>query len=138
MSLPVALWIAAVGQVVVALLHGIFPRLFRWREELAPLSLLTRQLFLIHTLFVALTVALLGIVTAVLAATWSQPSSLLRLAVLGALVVFWGTRLFVQLFVFDRQLWSGHRTRTLLHWLALATWSSLTATYAWAFWSSLP
>ena len=37
-----------------------FPRQFRWREELARLSLLNRQIFLVHTFFIVLVVTMMG------------------------------------------------------------------------------
>jgi hypothetical protein len=37
------------------LLHLAFPRYFRWKEETAGLSLMTRQVLHVHTFFIAFT-----------------------------------------------------------------------------------
>ena len=42
----------------LALLHVVFPRYFKWREELRGVSLITRQILHVHTFFIALTVFL--------------------------------------------------------------------------------
>ena len=47
--------------MALALLHVVFPRHFRWKEETAGLSLLTRQILYVHTFFIALTVFLMGL-----------------------------------------------------------------------------
>ena len=46
---------------VVALAHAIFPRYFDWKEELAQLSLMNRQMMKVHSFFIALTVFLMGL-----------------------------------------------------------------------------
>ena len=52
----VALQIAGAAQVVLALVHMVFPWYFRWREELPRLSLVNAEMMRVHTLFVALVV----------------------------------------------------------------------------------
>lgn len=62
-----------VGGLLVALglAHGVFSRYFKWKEELAQLSLLTRQILLVHCFFIALLLVMMGV--------WSlfYPSALL-------------------------------------------------------------
>ena len=45
----------------LALLHLIFPTYFHWKEELARISLINRQMMIVHTFFIALTVFLMGL-----------------------------------------------------------------------------
>src|ERR1700722_11200442 len=59
-SLRVHLQIAGGLLLLLSLAHGGVSPYFRWKQELGRLSLLTRQMFLVHTFFIALTVALLG------------------------------------------------------------------------------
>ncbi len=46
--------------IVLALVHAIFPRYFLWKDDLAPLSLINRQMMYVHTFFVAFVVFLIG------------------------------------------------------------------------------
>lgn len=125
---------AGVGLVALGLLHAGFPRWFRWKEGLAGLSLLDRQLMHVHTLFIGAMLVLFGALSFVAAAGLDAPTPLLR-GFLGGLAVFWLLRLWVQLFVFDRSLWAGHRGRTALHVSFLVLWTGLTGLYALAAWS---
>ena len=45
---------AGVLLLTLASVHVFFPRRFRWREELARLSTLNRQIFQVHVLFIVL------------------------------------------------------------------------------------
>ena len=45
----------------LALLHGVFPRYFQWRNDLAGLTLINRQMMYVHTFFIALMVFLMGL-----------------------------------------------------------------------------
>ena len=47
--------------IALALLHVVFPRYFKWNEELKGVSLVTRQILHVHTFFIALTVFLMGL-----------------------------------------------------------------------------
>ena len=84
--------------LLLAVLHAFFPRHFRWREELASISLLTRQIFYVHHFFIALTVGLMGLLTLSSADDLLGPSVGRR--ILLGLSVFWFVRLLCQLFVY--------------------------------------
>lgn len=82
--------------MALALLHAVFPRYFRWKEETAGLSLLTRQILHVHTFFIALTVFLMGLLC-LTSAVELTGTPLGRKIALG-LAVFWGIRLVIQFF----------------------------------------
>lgn len=128
MSLEGHLRAAGLLQLALAALHLHFPERFRWREELARLSLLNRQIFLVHTLFVCLVLVLFGSLSLFAAPELLQPSRLARL-VSGGIAAFWAVRLLVQWFVYDPQLWRGDRLNTIIHVLCSALWTYLTAVY---------
>ena len=46
--------------IVIALVHVVFPRYFAWKEDLASLSLVNRQMMKVHAFFIALAVFLMG------------------------------------------------------------------------------
>jgi hypothetical protein len=120
--------IAGVLQIVLALLHLAFPRRFNWKEELARLSPLNRQIFLVHTFFICLVLVLIGALSLLAPDALLEPTRLSRL-VLGGFATFWGLRLLCQFFVYDAALWRGHAFNSLVHVLFSLLWLYLTAVY---------
>ena len=116
--------------IALALLHAVFPRHFRWREETAGLTLLTRQILYIHTLFIALTVGFIGLLC-VTSADDLIRTPLGRRVCIG-LAVFWGIRLAVQFFGYSPELWRGKRFETTMHVLFALFWAFLTGLFAMA------
>ena len=124
-------WLRVAGalQLALAALHPFFPRRFGWAEELPRLSLLNRQIFVVHTFFIALTVAMFGALSLFGAPALLQATSLSRL-VLGGMAAFWGVRLVVQLFVYDSRLWRGQAFNTRMHLAMSALYLYLSGVYA--------
>lgn len=132
MSVELHLRIAGALQMLLAVLHLGFPRRFRWREELAQLSLLNRQIFHVHTFFVCFVLMLFGALSAFAADSLLEPTRLAR-CVLGGIAAFWAVRLWCQLFVYDASLWRGKRFETAMHVLFSLLWIYLAAVYGVAF-----
>ncbi len=105
----------------LALLHVGFPRYFKWREELAPLSLLHRQMMQVHTAFIALTVLLMGLLC--LTSAIDLVSTPLGRRICLLLGIFWTLRLFVQLFVYSTELWKGKPFETIVHIVFSSLWT---------------
>lgn len=116
--------------------HAFFERRFGWREELSRVSLLTRQIFYVHTFFVALVVFLMGALCVFGTRGLLEPTFLAR-ALTGALCVFWLARLFCQFFVYSRDLWRGKPFETAMHALFALGWTYYSAVFGWAFWQQL-
>jgi hypothetical protein len=120
-NLEIHLRIAGALQIAIAALHLAFPKRFQWKDELAKLSLLNRQIFVVHAIFVCLVLVLMG------ALSLFAPEELLRATRLARLVLagftaFWAIRLAFQWFVYDRRLWRGSRPNTAIHFGATAVW----------------
>ncbi len=111
----------------LGLLHAVFPRHFRWREETAGLTLLTRQILHIHTFFIGLTVCLMGLLCVTSAADLTD-TPLGRRICLG-LGAFWGIRLFLQFFGYSSRLWRGKPFETMMHLLFSLLWVFLTVLF---------
>ncbi len=114
--------------IALAGVHAIFPPYFQWKKELAPLSLINRQMMVVHTFFIALVVLLMGILCVTSAEELIQ-TALGRRVSLG-LGIFWGIRLLVQLFGYSPKLWKGKAFETVVHILFTIFWIYVT----WAFW----
>ncbi len=52
--------IAGTLLILLALAHVFFPKRFNWREELARLSLLNRQIFYVHSVFIGVVLLMMG------------------------------------------------------------------------------
>ena len=125
----------AVGVLLLLLsaLNLYVPRRSEWKREMAGLSLLNRQIFLVHSGFIILILLLFAALTLVLPHELLSPTPLAR-AVLGGLALFWFIRLLVQWFVYDRRLWRGQAFNTAMHFLFTGLWAYFTATFATALW----
>jgi hypothetical protein len=123
------LQVAGALQIGVAALSLGFPRRFDWKNELPRLSLLNRQIFVVHTLFISVTVLMFGALSLCAAPALLEPTPLSRL-VLGGLAAFWTLRLVVQWFVYDARLWRGQAFNTVVHVLLSALYAYLSAVYA--------
>jgi hypothetical protein len=132
-SLARHLQTAGTALILLALLHAGFPRRFHWKEEAARLSALNRQIFFVHTFFIAVTLVLFGALSFVIAATLTEPTAVSR-TVLAGFVVFWSLRLLTQLFVYDKDLWRGDRFNTTVHVVFAAFWTYLVSIYGTALW----
>ncbi len=109
--------------IALALLHAAFPRKFRWREMLQNVDLLTRQIFYVHTFFIALAVGLTGWLC-ITGAEQLATTALGRKVALG-FAIFWSCRLLVQFFGFSSTLWRGKPFETFIHILFTALWAYL-------------
>ncbi|TCD27891.1 hypothetical protein EZ456_08060 [Pedobacter psychrodurus] len=112
-----------VGALLIALafIHVIFPKYFNWQTELKLLSLINRQMMLVHTFFVALTVFLMGLLCLTSSNELIQ-TDLGRKISLG-LGLFWITRFFIQFFVYSKDLWKGKLFETTVHAMFSILWA---------------
>lgn len=134
MSLELHLRAAGALLLLLAAVHPLMPKELRWKEDLAKLTPVNRQVFLVHVGFIVLLLILIGSLALVYAEELAAPGRLSR-AVLGGLALFWGLRLLTQLFVYDRSLWRGNPRYTAVHVALTLLWIYLTAVFAWGWWS---
>jgi hypothetical protein len=129
MNIEIHLRAAGALQIALAIAHAFFPRHFNWKEELSRLSLLNRQIFLVHTAFICFVLLMMGTLSLLAPQTLLTRTSLSQL-VLGGFAGFWGLRFLFQWLVYDWRLWVGNSLNTFMHWLFSALWLYLTAVYA--------
>lgn len=110
--------------LLLALLHIIFPKYFQWKNELSSLTLVNRQMMEVHTLFIAVTVGLMGVLC-----LWSKETDwqtgIGKMLALG-LCLFWLLQLFVQWFYYSSKLWKGKMFETTVHILFTMLWGYFT------------
>jgi hypothetical protein len=119
-----------VGALLVLLgaSHAFFNRYFRWQQELASVSLLTRRIFFVHNFFIGLGVTMAGLISLLYARVLLHPS-VLSSAILAGMVAFWLCRLLAQFFAYPKAIWRGDRFRTLMHVAFSVLWCYVTVTY---------
>ena len=127
------------GGVVMAALVVVnlfVPSRFHWREEMSRLSLVNRQIFQVHSVFLVLTLGLFSALLLTCARALLQPTRLSR-AVLMGLTIFWGLRMVMQWCFYSPALWRGDRFNTVVHYVFSAIWIYLTTVFALALWMNL-
>lgn len=117
--------------IILALMHAGFPRYFRWKEDLNPLSLINRQMMHTHAFFIAFVVLLMGLLCI------SSPAELTETALgrrisLG-LGVFWATRLLFQFFGYSSLIWKGKTFETTVHVVFSFLWIYATMVFLFVF-----
>jgi hypothetical protein len=119
--------ITGVLLMVLALAHIIFSKYFHWKEDLKPLSLINRQMMIVHTFFVAFMVFLMGMLCWV-AAEELIHTKLGKLVSLG-FAIFWTARLVIQFFGYSSELWKGKTFETIAHILFSGLWIYLSGLF---------
>jgi hypothetical protein len=122
-----------VGVLMLALvaLNLYVPRRFGWRREMATLSLLNRQIFQVHAMFISVMLLMFAALCLMMAKHLLEPTPLAG-AVLGGLASFWLLRLAAQWLIYDWRLWRGQRFNTAMHLLFTVLWLYFTATFTFA------
>ncbi|MBI1286330.1 MAG: hypothetical protein GC178_02020 [Flavobacteriales bacterium] len=117
--------------VVLALVHVVFPKYFNWKEELAPLSLINRQLMYVHSFFIAFVVLLMGILC--ITSSYELTGTKLGRTVSLGLSIFWGVRLVFQFFGYSPKVWKGKSFETFVHIVFSIFWIYVTAVFTLTF-----
>jgi hypothetical protein len=112
------------------------PSRFHWREEMSRLSLVNRQIFQVHTVFLVLILALFSALLLTCASALLEPTRLSR-AVLIGLTIFWALRMVMQWCFYSSALWRGHRFNTFVHCVFSVLWIYLTSVFAAALWMNM-
>jgi len=83
----------------ILIASALVPQVLDWRNELKPLSVVTRQLIWVHGGFIVLTIIGLGTIAVLAAPDLAMGTPLARL-VCGFIALFWGARLLLQFVLF--------------------------------------
>jgi hypothetical protein len=121
--------IIGVLQIFLALIHIPFPTYFNWKQELKSLSLINRQIMIVHTIFIALIVFLIGILSIFKSdeLIYNPFGKIISLGI----GFFWFVRLLIQFFGYSSSLWKGKRFETFIHLLFSFMWIYFSSVYLW-------
>jgi hypothetical protein len=128
MNIQVHVKVAGALLLALGFEYTLFGHYFKWKKELAQLSLLTRQIFLVHCFFISLMVVLIG-ACSLFYTTALLGSGTLSRVVLAGFVLFWSIRLACQFFVYDSAIWRGRPFYTVMHVAFSIFWSYVVLTY---------
>jgi len=109
--------------IALAMVHIVFPKYFNWDNELKPLSLMNRQMMIIHTFFIALVIFLMGLLC--LTSSNELIDTNLGKKISLGLGIFWAIRLLIQFFGYSSELWKGKTFQTAMHILFALLWTYL-------------
>lgn len=93
--------LAGAGQIVLVLASLAIPFVLSWREDLARVKPLTRQVFWTYAGYIWVTNLCFGLVSVLAPHVLLDGSTLARI-VCGYIAAYWGARLAIQFFYFDR------------------------------------
>lgn len=119
--------IIGVFLVLLALLHVIFPRYFKWEAELRNMSDINRQMMYVHAFFIAFGVFLMGLLCLTSSNELTTTTFGKRISL--GLGIFWLTRLFIQFFGYSSLLWKGKTFETTVHVLLAGLWTYLSGVF---------
>ena len=100
MNLELLVFTGGVLHFGILLASALVPKVLDWGESLQKLDGLSRQLIWVHGAFIVLVIIGFGLLSMLFASDLVTGSPLAR-GVCLFIALFWGTRLLVQLFVFD-------------------------------------
>ena len=113
--------------IVLALIHGIFPKYFDWNNDLKLISLINKQMMYVHTFFIAFGVFLMGLLC--LTSSDELVNTAFGKKISFGLGIFWGVRFVFQFFVYSSKLWKGKKFETIMHILFSCLWAYLTVVF---------
>ena len=135
-TLLLHLRLAGVVMASLVVVNLMVPGRFHWREEMSRLSLVNRQIFQAHSVFLVLTLALFSALLLTCGPALLEPTRLSR-AVLSGLTIFWGLRMVMQWWFYSPLIWRGHRFNTVMHYTFSVVWVYVTTVFAVALWATL-
>ena len=124
------LWlrIVAVAQIALAALSLCLARIMNWKPDIERMSPLVRDVFVIHSWFISLTLVIWGVLTWRFAAEMAHAPTELTRWLCAAIGIFWGIRSVLQWTHYDSSHWRGIPSRTLAHWtlfFGYAAWATV-------------
>jgi len=128
-ALPFLLRIAGTGLILLALVHIPIGRHLKWREDAARLTPVNASIFRVHTLFICLVLVMMGLPCVLDPLVFLEKSRAAKWMT-WSFSAFWFTRLYVQWFVYEVDLWRGKRMETTVHWWFTLVWAALALLFA--------
>ena len=121
--------LAAVLQIAMAGLSLALPRIMEWEADLQRMPLLLRDVFVIHSWFISLTLVIWGVLTRRFAEQMANAPTELSRWLCASISFFWGLRCVLQWLHYDSSLWRGQTGRTVIHWTVFLGYGAWAVVY---------
>jgi len=128
--LTLALYFGGLCHFGILIASALTPGALNWRDHLATLPVLLRQMFWVYGAFIVLMIVSFGLITVFLAPELADGSPVAR-AFCGMVAVFWVARLGVQFFVFDPTPFLTRLVYKVGYHLLTVIFVTLVAIYTW-------
>jgi hypothetical protein len=130
--LPVLLQCAAVIQAAIALLNLFLVPLLKWRNDLARMPLLLREVFQVHAWFISITLTIFASMTWRFAAEMAGGANPVCQWLATGIGLFWAIRTVLQVTYYSSSHWRGQPGRTLVHLTLLILYGAFASIYLWS------
>lgn len=134
--LPKLLFLAGLAQTGLALGSLAIPRLLHWRQELAIVNPLLRQMFWTYAAYILGINLGFGLLSLVACRELTDGSVLAR-ALTGFISLYWISRVLIQFFYFERSAFPRGRLLLLGEIVLVALFVFLSLVYGWALYFNL-
>lgn len=112
------IWLAGAIHLFIAAMNVPLPRILGYREQLARVSPIIRQIFVVHSIYIVLVLIGLSLLCFRFASQLAGDNPI-GVFLSGCLAVFWTLRLLIQLFYYDAKLKNTYRLVHLTFTLAI-------------------
>jgi len=129
--MKIVLVLAGLGQLALALGSLALPKVLRWGDDTARLRPLTRQVFWTYATYIWVTNVCFGLLSTFAPGLLLDGTPLARV-VTGYITIYWGARVLVQLFYFDRSEAPAGRFYELAEYALVGLFIFLTGVYGYA------
>jgi hypothetical protein len=113
---------AGVTMIALALAHFGLSKLLAWQEDTQKLRPINRQVFIVHTVFLAVGIFLLGLVCLFFAPSFLEKTTLAAVAT-ACFAMCWLSRLICQIFVFRSEITKNKRLNDFLQVAGMMLWT---------------
>lgn len=121
--------VAAVIQLILVVLNLFLVRMMNWRDDVERMPLLVREVFLVHGHFIAITLALFGILTLRFAPELAARTNPIGTWLACGIGLFWAIRTVMQWTFYSTTHWRGQPARTCIHWILTLMYGSFAGIY---------
>ena len=127
--LLLALRAAALIQFALALFNFVLIPVMKWGNDLAKMPLLLREVFKVHSIFIAITVGIFAVLTWRFAGEMVAKNDALAVWLAASIGIFWLTRTILQWTHYSPVDWRESSGRTFLHFLLFFGYGIFAAVY---------
>jgi len=116
-ALTLAIWMAAAIQLIIAAANLVVARRLDYRTNVARLTPIVGQVFVVHAVYIVLIIVWLGLLCLLFAPQLAGGSPMARFIASG-LAGFWGLRAVIHLTIYDKEVRRHYRAEDVAFLLA--------------------